>query len=301
VPRPLLSLSVASVLVMGLLVGTTSPPPSSPSASASARTAVATDDYELARASTTTFRVASFNALGDSHTRAGGRVAYYASGATRTGWMITLLNRHRVDVVGLQEFQPAQHQALRKRAGRTFSIFPGAQRAQRNKQNAIAWRSSTFSLVKGFTVPITYMGGQKVPMPVVRLRAKATGQELYVITVHNAPGRFPAAARHRAAALHQEVALTKRLLRTGLPVFLTGDMNDREAFFCPYTRQVRMHAAAGGTNRGACKPPPGRIARVDWIFGSRDVTFGQYRFIKDELVRRTTDHPLVLARATIRD
>ena len=295
--RPLLSLSLASVLVMGLLAGAVTATP----APAPATSSVTTDDHQLARASATSLRIASFNALGDSHTRAGGRVAYYASGATRTGWMITLLNRQRVDVVGLQEFQPAQHRALRKRAGRTFSIFPGAKRAQRNKQNAIAWRSSKFSLVRGFTVPITYMNGRKVPMPVVRLRAKATGQEFYVITVHNAPGRVPAAARHRAAALRQEVALTKRLLKHDVPVFLTGDMNDREAFFCPYTRQVRMHAAAGGTNRGACKPPPGRIARVDWIFGSRDVTFGKYRFIKNNLVRRTTDHPLVVARATMRN
>ena len=295
--RPLLSLFVASVLVLGLLAGTTVPPAASPSSSTST---VIADDHQLVRSSRTTFGIASFNALGDSHTRPGGRVAYYASGATRTGWMVTLLNRHRVDVVGLQEFQPAQHRALRKRAGGTFSIFPGAKQAQRNKQNAIAWRSSKFSLVKGFTVPITYMNGRKVPMPVVRLRAKATGQEFYVVTVHNAPGRFPAAARHRAAALRQEVALTKRLLNQGVPVFLTGDMNDREAFFCPYTRQVRMHAAAGGTNRGACNPPPGRIARVDWIFGSRDVSFRQYRFVKNSLVRRTTDHPLVVARATVR-
>jgi endonuclease/exonuclease/phosphatase family metal-dependent hydrolase len=244
--------------------------------------------------------VASLNALGDSHTRPGGHAAFLASGTTRTRNVVRLLGRHRIDVVGLQEFQPAQHAEFRRRAGSTYSVFPGRNWRQRNKQNAIAWRTSTFSLVEGFTRRMTYMGGRKVPMPVVRLRHRATGRHIYVISVHNAPGRNGTAQRHRNAAVKQQVALTRRLLKRGIPVFMTGDMNDRERYFCPYTARTPMHAAAGGTNRRGCRPPPGRIARVDWVFGSRDVKFSRYRFIKSSLVRRTTDHPLITARATLR-
>lgn len=247
-----------------------------------------------------TFTIASLNALGDSHTRRAGHASFMASGTTRTRHAVTLLRRHGIDVIGLQEFQPAQHRQLRRSAGRQFQVFPGPRWPHRDKQNAIAWRTSTFELVRGRTAKITYMGGRKVPMPVVRLRHRMTGREIFVVSVHNAPGRHRTAQRHRAAALRQEVALTKRLLRPGIPVFLTGDMNDRERFFCPYTARTPMHAAAGGSNRRSCDPPPGRIARVDWIFGSRDVSFSRYRFVRSPLVRRTTDHPLVLATARVR-
>lgn len=266
-------------------------------------TDVVRDDVALmAKRTNPRVMVASLNALGDSHTRRGGHAAFMASGTTRTRGAVALLRRHRVDVVGLQEFQPAQHAEFRRRAGRDYAIFPGPGWRQRNKQNAIAWRTSTFTLVRGFTRRMTYMGGHKVPMPVVRLRHRQTGQHVFVISVHNAPGRFPAAQRHRNAALSQQVALTKRLLRRGKPVILTGDTNDRERFFCPYTARTPMHAAAGGshTKRRGCQPPPGRIARVDWVFGSPDVRFSGYRFVRSPLVRRTTDHPLILARATLR-
>jgi endonuclease/exonuclease/phosphatase family metal-dependent hydrolase len=245
------------------------------------------------------FVIASLNALGDSHTRRGGHAAFMASGVTRTRHAVNLLRRYRIDVVGLQEMQPAQHRQFRRSAGRQFAMFPGPGRRPKN-HNTVAWRTSTFDFVSGRLARITYMNGRKAPMPVVRLRHRTSGQHIYVVSVHNAPGRFPAAQRLRNRALNQEVALTKKLLRQGIPVFLTGDMNDRERFFCPYTRRTPMKAAAGGSNRGRCQPPPGRIARVDWVFGSRDVRFSKYRFIKSPLVRRTTDHPLVLARATLR-
>lgn len=265
--------------------------------------AVVRDDIELvAKRSNPRIVVASLNALGDSHTRAGGHAAFMASGKVRTRNAVTLLRQRNIDVVGLQEFQPAQHEEFRRRAGSSYAIFPGTNWKHRNKQNAVAWRTSTFSLVRGFTRRMTYMGGHKVPMPVVRLRHRETGKHVFVISVHNAPGRFAQAQRHRNAALSQQVALTKRLLKQGIPVILTGDMNDREKYFCPYTARTPMHAAAGGSNtkRRGCQPPPGRIARVDWIFGSRDVAFSRYRFVMSPLVRRTTDHPLVMARATLR-
>lgn len=285
----------AAVLLGVALVAESSVPPAGPGT----ETAVLADAVTPVASKRPSFVIASLNALGDSHTRRGGHAAFMASGVTRTRHAVSLLRQHGIDVVGLQEMQPAQHREFRRSAGSQFAMFPGPGRRPKN-HNTIAWRTSTFDFVSGRLARITYMNGRKAPMPVVRLRHRASGQHIYVVSVHNAPGLSPSAQRLRNQALNQEVALTKHLLRQGVPVFLTGDMNDRERFFCPYTKRTPMKAAAGGSNRGRCQPPPGRIARVDWVFGSRDVQFSRYRFIKSPLVRRTTDHPLVLARATLR-
>ena len=54
----------------------------------------------------------------------------------------------------------------------------------------------------------------------------------------------------------------------------------------------------GGSNAGGCNPPPYPMP-VDWIFGHEMVTFSNW--VRDEgpLVRRTTDHPMIRATATL--
>ena len=83
-----------------------------------------------------------------------------------------------------------------------------------------------------------------------------------------------------------------------LPVFFTGDMNDREEFFCPVTARTELRAANGGSNVGGdCVLP--RPSKIDWIMGTREVTFTGYLARDDELVDRTTDHPVIMATASI--
>lgn len=255
-----------------------------------------------ARPKNATFVVASFNALGSSHTAPGGSKGYMASGITRTHRTVALLQRHNIDVVGLQEFQRTQLNAFVRRT-KAFNVFPGIKREQRNKQNAVAWRTSKFKLVNARTRTIPYFGGHRVPIPIVRLKDRRTGAHLFVISVHNAATTKTHGnqRRWRDAAMRIEIALTKQLLvRHKIPVFMTGDMNERERFFCAYTRNGRMHAAAGGSHvNGRCKPPPPQRARIDWVFGSRAVTFSNYAYLRTPLVRSTSDHPLIRARARI--
>jgi endonuclease/exonuclease/phosphatase family metal-dependent hydrolase len=248
-----------------------------------------------------TFTVASFNVLGHSHTEPGGHSAPMASGPTRMAWTVDLLRSWGVDVVGLQEFQNPQMDAFLRLAGGEYSVYPGPELDQGNKQNAIAWRSSVFDLVEGRPVMTPYFGGNLVPMPLVRLRHKATGLDVYVMSVHNAAStrRTGDQTRWRDAAMRQQIALTDQLVRQGVPVIMTGDMNEREKYFCAYTASGQMRAAAGGSNAGSCQPPPASIARIDWIFGSTDVSFSDYRFVKDGSVTRASDHPLVLAEAAL--
>ena len=248
------------------------------------------------------FTVASFNVLGHSHTEPGGRVPAYASGPSRMATTIGLLQARGVDVVGLQELQRPQMDAFVRQAGGEFAIFPNPGDPQRNKQNAVAWRTSEFTLVDARTVPMPYFRGKLVPKPLVKLRHNETGLEMYVMTVHNPASvrRVGDQSRWRAVATAKQIELTRQLLAEGVPVLMTGDMNERERYFCAYTASGRMKAAAGGSNDRACRPPPSSLARIDWVFGSDDIAFTGYDLVRNDAVRRSSDHPLVVAEATLR-
>jgi endonuclease/exonuclease/phosphatase family metal-dependent hydrolase len=248
-----------------------------------------------------TFTTATFNVLGNSHTQKGGHAHGLASGVQRMGRTVDLLQSYGVDVVGFQELQIKQYSEFLRLAGDEFGIYPGPEQNRRSKQNSIAWRTSVFDLVEGRPLMIPYFDGQNWAMPLVRLRHKATGQEFYMMTVHNAATmkRTGNQTRWREAAMRKEIRIAHELSSTGLPVIVTGDMNDRVTYFCNFTASGEMHAAAGGGNSGSCQPPPASIARVDWIFGSRDVSFSDYRFIKDAEVLKVSDHPLILTETVL--
>lgn len=247
------------------------------------------------------FTVATFNVLGNSHTAKGGRVPHYASGATRMNWTVDLMQQWGVDIIGFQEFQNPQMDAFVRRAGSEFGIYPNPGMNQRNKQNAIAWRNSVFELVDARPVMIPYFHGKLVPMPLVRLRHRASGEELYVMTVHNPASTRWARnqGRWRTEAMNRQIAVTRDVLNQGVPMLMTGDMNERAEYFCAYTASGSMHAAAGGSNDGVCRPPPSSRARIDWIFGSQSLSFSDYHLFRDNLVRRTSDHPFIVSDAVL--
>lgn len=247
------------------------------------------------------FTVASFNILGDSHSDAGGYAARFASGPTRMGWTIDLIRARGVDVIGMQEVQPGQASAFLQRTG-DFAMYPGPGAPLSFRQNVVAWRTSVFELVDAQPNLTPYLNGNRVSMPVVKLRHRDSGMQVYVISAHNAASiaRTGNNDRWRAAAMRQQVELTNRLLATGTPVIMTGDMNSRTEYFCTYTRSGRMKAAAGGSSGGRCQPPPATLARIDWIFGSDDITFSGYASLRQSVVGRISDHPFLVAEALLR-
>ena len=247
------------------------------------------------------FTVASFNVLGHSHTEPGGPVPAYASGPKRMAWTIGVIRALDIDIIGLQELQRPQMDAFVRQAGGEFAIFPSPGDPQRNKENAVAWRTSEFTLVDARTVPMPYFNGKPVPKPLVKLRHSDTGLEIYVMSVHNPATlrRVGDQSRWRKEATARQIDLTQQLLAEGLPILMTGDMNERDRYFCAYTASGRMKAAAGGSNDGACRPPPASIARIDWVFGSDDIAFTGYELVRSPEVRRSSDHPLVVAEARL--
>jgi endonuclease/exonuclease/phosphatase family metal-dependent hydrolase len=247
------------------------------------------------------FDAASFNVLGASHTGPTGNKPGWRRGIDRMATTVDLLQSEGVDVVGLQEFQRSQMSDFLRLTGGEFAVYPPPTLDQRNKQNAVAWRTSEFELVAGRPVMIPYFKGNLVPMPLVRLRHRSTGAEVYVMSVHNAASikRLGNQQRWRDAAMRQQVDLTREVLAEGVPFIMTGDMNERERYFCAYTAAGTMRAAAGGSTGTPCSPPPPSRARIDWLFGSRDVVFDSYRLLQDARVRSASDHPLVLSEVTL--
>jgi hypothetical protein len=244
------------------------------------------------------FSLATFNVLGSSHTEKGGHHAWLASGPERVGGVLQILDQHDISVVGLQEFQRNQRTTFASRA-RGWQMYPTLSMPARDGENTVAWRTDTWDLVRPATVAIPYFNGRTRQMPYVLLRHKETGVQAYFSTFHNPADtrRFRGQQRFRNAATERQIDLFNRLDREGVPQFVTGDMNERAEYFCKVTARTRLVAAAGGSNSGSCRPP--RPTMIDWIFGSRGVGFSSYRVDRGPLVRRTTDHPVVVTRASV--
>jgi hypothetical protein len=244
------------------------------------------------------FTVATFNLLGSSHTRQSGKNPSMASGPQRMGGALQILASHGVSVVGFQEFQPDQRRVFQSRA-KGWAMYPGLSMGGGAGENSVAWRTDTWDLIKPATVPIPYFNGRQRPMPFVLLRHKQTGVQAYFSTFHNPADtrQFRNQGRFRSAATGREINLFKQLETTGIPQLVTGDFNDRAQYFCRVTGSTGLIAAAGGSNSGRCLPPP--RMQVDWIFGSPGLQFSGYTIDRGALVRRTTDHAVVVSQVTV--
>ncbi len=245
------------------------------------------------------FTMATFNLLGSSHTRHSGKEPGKASGPQRLSGALQILGQHQVTVVGLQEFQTDQRRAFQSRA-QGWAMYPGLTMRGGDGENSIAWRTSVWEMVKPATVAIPYFRGNVRQMPSVLLRNKQTGVRAYFSNFHNPAdtAEFRNQGRFREAATAREIELFKAIARTGVPQFVTGDMNMRDEYFCRVTGATGLIAAAGGSNRnGFCLVP--RPTQIDWIFGSPGVAFSNYTIDRSALVRRTTDHPIVATHVTV--
>jgi hypothetical protein len=125
---------------------------------------------------------------------------------------------------------------------------------------------------------VTYtFASQHIPLPYVLLRDDATGAEFWMITTHNSAGGMEV---QRDYSTGIEISLINQLRATGLPVIITGDMNEHTEFFCRVAAATGMVAANGGSGVGGCHLPAGPL-RVDWIMGGAgdgsQVSFSGYR------------------------
>ena len=247
-----------------------------------------------------TFRMATFNALGSSHTHKGGHRKQKASGPARTARAGQYVMDNNIDLIGFQEMQGDQRSAFMNATGGRYALYPGDSLRSMDGENSIAYRLDTWELVKADSIPIPYFGGNPRNMPILLLRNKQTGITAYFANFHNPAdtAQFGNQARWRAAAKAREVELVPTLKASGYPVFITGDMNEQQSWFCSVAGPGDLKAAAGGEGgRNGCDVAGG--FRIDWIAGSHDVQFSNYHEDRSGLVAWMTDHPVAITDVTI--
>jgi hypothetical protein len=246
----------------------------------------------------TDFTISSLNVLGAGHTRPGGNRKGWAPGVKRMGWVVQLMKQHAVDVIGFQELQPPQLNVLERRTSTTYDRYP-AEGPRGFVRNTIAWRSDTWTMVSGSWLEVPYFKGAMLRMPVVLLQHLGTGQQAYFMNFQNPANARGNASKWRLAGYKLQVGLVNRLrAETGLPVYWTGDLNERDVAYCKVTGGTDLESASGGTNdeRGCA---PARPTAVDWVFGAPETEFDGYVADRSALVKKATDHPMVVAHATL--
>ncbi|MEP6814141.1 MAG: peptidoglycan DD-metalloendopeptidase family protein [Marmoricola sp.] len=240
------------------------------------------------------FVIATLNILGASHTDPGGDAPGFPGWDVRLPKAVATIKAKGVDVAGLQEFQKRQHAMFRDLAGDTYAAYPADERT--DTDNSIIWRRSAFDLVHASTFDVTYFNGTIRHMPYVLLKQRSTGLTAYFINVHNPANThlYHHQEKWRAQAIQTERALIVRLRASGRPVFLTGDLNDRELAFCPLTAGKLM-LAPNSVPSTDCAPPP--QPWIDWLFAAGPARFATYD--RDWVTRdnKITDHPIVYSRA----
>jgi endonuclease/exonuclease/phosphatase family metal-dependent hydrolase len=245
-----------------------------------------------------TFRTATFNLLGYGHTKPGGDAPRYEDGVTRMGYTVKILDRRGIQVVGFQEFQNEQFDRFKQLVGDTWQAYPGATMTSAAMQNSIAWRTDKWELMSARTIPIIYAYAAWIKMPFVLLRDRETGRLVWFANFHNSYDKGTDQQRYRDQARALEIGLANDLWESGVPLVLTGDMNEKETYFCDMASQAPMKSAAGGSvSGGTCVPPADR--RIDQIFGSTFLQFTNYTVAETKLIRKASDHPLVYADVSV--
>ncbi len=244
----------------------------------------------------TSFNVVSFNALGYSHTARGGDRRGWAPGPSRMRAAVGILRAQDASIVGFQEFQGPQYSTFHAMAP-DFDVYPGQSMGSQPLQNSIAWRTTDWVLVRSQTTPIPYFYN-RVPMPQVLLRNVHTGRLVWFGNFHNPADKFHPAQGARTAATAIEASLVRGFVGDGYPVVLTGDMNERDSFFCRISTLAPLRGADGAHRDSAgChtfSPTP-----VDWIVGTPQVAFSGYLRDTSTTSRRISDHFLIKATATL--
>ena len=84
------------------------------------------------------------------------------------------------------------------------------------------------------------------------------------------------------------------LKATGLPILLTGDMNDREVFYDRVVCRAGLVSASGGSG---CSSRPPQMWAVDWVVGTPGISFDSY--VSDNTPAKMSDHYVVYATAHV--
>lgn len=263
--------------------------------------ASAAEDDPPSPAEVASFRIASFNVLGHGHTEPGGKRRGWARGPQRMNWTVKLIQANKLDVVGLQEFQTPQLERFQELVGRQFGVYPARRLGNAPMHNSIVYRKNVWRLLDARSIPIPYFKGNRIRMPYIWLEHRKTGRRIWVFNTHNPANAHGPAQKWRNMGFRMEAELINQL-RTDYPnsaVFSTGDKNNRSEYYCQLSRTTEQHATNPGAlgGNGQCTMP--RPSYVDWVMGSSDTWFSNATALRTSLVKKASDHPLIMATARL--
>jgi endonuclease/exonuclease/phosphatase family metal-dependent hydrolase len=232
-----------------------------------------------------TFQIGTLNVLGSNHA---------PGGVSRAAREADLIRARGIDIIGMQEVQRDQRAAL-IRGLPGYRMWPQDALGRQGYRVQIAYRTSLFEQIDDGGVTHTF-DSQRVPIPWVKLRDRATGAEFYVVASHNSPRGMQS---QRVASTAIQSTLVNNLKATGLPVLMVGDFNEHQEFFCRISARTQMISANGGRYARGCVAPSGPV-RIDWVLGTGGLTrFSGYHQDGTTLSRRLSDHYLIYSTVTI--
>ncbi len=241
--------------------------------------------------------ITTFNVLGSNHTQPGGAALNYAPARIRTEWTANLLQTSSADIVAFQEMRVDQYTQLQTTLAPTYAFYPATPEAGKVLWQSVMWDTSQWEFVSAAQVYVP-MSGTTRPNPMVRLRSKLTGRNIWVFNVHNSSKNTPARQRERNAAVKIEIAKIAAQRRKNIPVVFLGDMNERKTVFCKVARQTDLKAVTGGyATKRKCVTP--RTMHLDWMFASPEFKVQSAAFERTPRVSLITDHSVLSSVTTI--
>jgi endonuclease/exonuclease/phosphatase family metal-dependent hydrolase len=241
--------------------------------------------------------ITSFNVLGSNHTQPGGGALNYAPARIRTEWTANMLQSTSADIVAFQELKADQYSQLQTTLAPTYAFYPATVDTGKVVWQSVMWDTSQWEFVTAVDVSVPVIGTTR-PNPMVRLRSKLTGRNIWVFNVHNSSKNTPARQRERNAAVKIEIAKIQAQRQKRIPVIFLGDMNEREVVFCKVVKQTDLRAVTGGrASKKKCIPPSSM--HLDWIFVSPEFRILSAAFERTPRVARITDHSVLTSTTTV--
>lgn len=255
----------------------------------------------------TKLRISSFNVRGAHHTDGAptSSASHWQNRIVRT---LNVIKSKNLDVIGFQEFEPRQREYLKNHLSNYGMTTHG------KDSDSIMWNNDKFSAVDKGTWRTIYFGGP-IEEPWVKLKDKSTGQEFYVMNVHDPINRGQGSdrTRYENALAHKE--LVKKLVLTA-PVMLVGDFNsafsnangsgaatNAQLTYCVLTSDKTMFNAYDlSVPRSAkCPNPPrgGTRNYIDHIYLTPGIEVSSFDDVPAGYSSNGSDHPTIFSDITI--
>ena len=232
-------------------------------------------------------RLATFNVLGNQHSRPYAHDDRFGPSRMRADWTAQAILNNNIQVAGIQEPDAGQVAGILAAGDGNLESYPGPEAGDLGVESTIVWDRRYFTAVEKTTLRTQFIA-RVLPRPIVKLKEIASGREFWVMDVHNAPQDQQ---KRRNKAVKVQLKKIRELEATGLPVFYVGDFNEKATIVCKVLRGTGLVSASGaGRLRpdGQCTTP--KHMRVDWIFGSKATQWSGYVESKTPLGRLATDH-----------